>query len=173
MKNPSPGGTPQGGLSCPFGAIPLQVAERSEVGRGIRAVTFDREKRRDFLEGNALERNASLKRNAQNLRKNQTKEEGLLWYRFLCRYPVKFRRQYIIGNYIVDFYCHGAKLAVELDGSQHYDPAEAEKDRARTAYLESLGLRVLRFSNLDVLRRFEDVCAEIDRTAKSRAGTVP
>ncbi|MBR5293415.1 MAG: endonuclease domain-containing protein [Oscillospiraceae bacterium] len=162
MKNPSPGGTPQGGLSCPFGAIHLQVAERSEVGRGIRAVTFDREKRRDFLEGNA-----------QNLRKNQTKEEGLLWYRFLCRYPVKFRRQYIIGNYIVDFYCHGAKLAVELDGSQHYDPAEAEKDRARTAYLESLGLRVLRFSNLDVLRRFEDVCAEIDRTAKSRAGTVP
>ena len=117
-----------------------------------------------------MERNAGLKQNARNLRKNQTKEEGLLWNLFLKRYPVRFRRQYIIGNYIVDFYCHGARIVVELDGSQHYDPAEAKKDDIRTAYLESLGICVLRFSNLDVLRRFEDVCAEIDRTAKSRAG---
>ena len=120
-----------------------------------------------------MERNASLKRNAQNLRKNQTKEEGLLWYRFLCRYPVKFRRQYIIGNYIVDFYCHGAKLAVELDGSQHYEPTESARDQARTDYLQTQGIRVLRFSNLDVLRRFEDVCAEIHRVASIRAGFVP
>ena len=120
-----------------------------------------------------MERNAALKRNAQNLRKNQTKEERLLWNCFLKKYPVRFRRQYIIGNCIVDFYCHGAKLAVELDGSQHYDPTEAEKDRARTAYLNAQGVQVLRFSNLDVLRRFEDVCAEIDRTARSRAGFVP
>ena len=134
---------------------------------------YDYEKRQDFLEGHALERNGSLKRNAQNLRKNQTKEESLLWNLFLRRYPVRFRRQYIIGNYIVDFYCHGAKLAVELDGSQHYDPSGVEQDGIRTAYLESLGIQVLRFSNPDVLRRFEDVCAEIDRTAKSRAGLAP
>ena len=120
-----------------------------------------------------MERNAALTRNAQNLRKNQTKEESLLWNRFLKRYPMRFRRQYVIGNYIVDFYCHGARLAVELDGSQHYEPTEVEKDRARTAYLESQGIAVLRFSNLDILRRFEDVCAEIDRTAKSKAGLVP
>ena len=120
-----------------------------------------------------MERNAALKHNAQNLRKNQTKEEGLLWNLFLKRYPMRFRRQYIIGNYIVDFYCHSAKLSVELDGSQHYEPTEQKKDSARTAYLESQGVQVLRFSNLDVLRRFEDVCAEIDRTAKSRAGLVP
>ena len=139
----------------------------------MRAVTFDDPKRQDLLEGNDLERNAALKRNAQNLWKNQTKEESLLWNLFLKRYPLRFRRQYIIGSCIVDFYCHGAKLAVELDGSQHYDPAEMEKDRIRTAYLESQGVSVLRFSNLDVLRRFEDVCAEIDRTAKSKAGLVP
>ena len=139
----------------------------------MRAVTFDDPKRQDLLEGNDLERNAALKRNAQNLRKNQTKEESLLWNLFLKRYPLRFRRQYIIGSCIVDFYCHGAKLAVELDGSQHYDPAEAEKDRIRTAYLESQGVSVLRFSNLDVLRRFEDVCSEIDRTAKMRARLVP
>ena len=146
------------------------MAERSEVGRGIRAVTFDKEKCQDFLEGNDLERNAALKHNAQELRKNQTKEESLLWNMFLKRYPMRFRRQYIIGNYIVDFYCHGAKLAVELDGSQHYEATEQKKDSVRTAYLESQGVHVLRFSNLDVLRRFEDVCAEIDRTAKSRGG---
>ena len=120
-----------------------------------------------------MERNAALKRNAQNLRKNQTKEEQLLWNCFLKKYPMRFRRQYIIGSCIVDFYCHGAKLAVELDGSQHYDPTETEKDRARTAYLESQGVRVLRFSNLDVLRHFERVCAEIDRAAKFGAGIVP
>ena len=120
-----------------------------------------------------MERNAALKRNAQNLRKNQTKEESLLWNLFLKRYPLRFRRQFIIGSCIVDFYCHSAKLAVELDGSQHYDPAEIEKDRIRTAYLESQGVYVLRFSNLDVLRRFADVCAEIDRAARSRAGLVP
>ena len=139
----------------------------------MRAVTYDDPKHQGLPEGNDLERNAALKRNAQNLRKNQTKEESLLWNMFLKRYPLRFRRQFIIGNYIVDFYCHGAKLAVELDGSQHYDPAEAEKDRIRTAYLESQGVSVLRFSNLDVLRRFEDVCAEIDRTAKSKAGLAP
>ena len=119
-----------------------------------------------------MEQNAALKRNAQNLRKNPTKEEALIWNMFLKRYPMRFRRQYIIGNYIVDFYCHGAKLAVELDGSQHYEPIESEKDRVRTAYLESQGVAVLRFSNLDVLRRFEDVCAVIDRTAKLRAGLI-
>ena len=97
----------------------------------------------------------------------------MLWNLFLKRYPLRFRRQYVIGNYIVDFYCHSAKLAVELDGSQHYEAAEAEKDRIRTNYLETQGIAVLRFSNLDVLRRFEDVCAEIDRTAKSRAGLAP
>ena len=142
------------------------------VGRGIRAATFDDLKPEDLLEGIVLERNAALKQNARALRKSQTKEESLLWNLFLKRYPMRFRRQFIIGNYIVDFYCHGAKLTVELDGSQHYEATEQEKDRVRTAYLESQGVHVLRFSNLDVLRRFEDVCAEIDRIAKSRAGIV-
>ena len=120
-----------------------------------------------------MERNAELKQNARNLRKNQTKEERLLWNAFLSKYPLRFRRQYIIGNYIVDFYCHAAKLAVELDGSQHYSPGRQEQDRARTTYLESQGVMVLRFSNLDVMRQFKNVCAEIDRIAKSRAGLDP
>lgn len=120
-----------------------------------------------------MERNAKLKDNARNLRKSQTKEERLLWNAFLKKYPLRFRRQYIIGNYIVDFYCHGAHLAVELDGSRHYDPMEAERDRERTSYLESQGVCVLWFSNLDVTRRFDAVCESIDRTAESWAGLVP
>ena len=64
-----------------------------------------------------MERNAELKSHSRNLRKEQTKEEALLWYNFLSKYPLRFRRQYIIGNYIVDFYCHKAKLVIELDGS--------------------------------------------------------
>ena len=120
-----------------------------------------------------MERNVLLKQNARELRKNQTKEERLLWNAFLSKYSMRFRRQYIIGDYIVDFYCHDAKLVVELDGSQHYEPDGRVKDCTRTSYLESQGVMVLRFSNLDVLRRFENVCTEIDRIAKLRAGLAP
>ena len=108
-----------------------------------------------------MEQNKKLKANAQTLRKKMTKEEAHLWYQCLCRAKYRFRRQYIIGNYIVDFYCHQAKLVVELDGSQHCDPEAIEYDRKRTAYLESQGLQVVRFSNLDVMRRFRNVCESI------------
>ena len=86
-----------------------------------------------------MEQNKNLKNNAQMLRKNMTKEEAHLWYQFLCRYPLRFRRQYVIGNYIADFYCHQAKLVVELDGSQHYSPEEIEYDQRRTTYLQMQG----------------------------------
>ena len=116
-----------------------------------------------------MEQNKTLKAKAQNLRKDATKEENLLWYKFLRRYPVQFRRQYIIGNYIVDFYCHAAKLVVELDGSQHYEVEGQNRDAERTAFLEKQGLCVLRFSNLDVKSSFYEVCDEIHRIAQQRA----
>jgi very-short-patch-repair endonuclease len=115
-----------------------------------------------------MERNEKLKANAQQLRKNMTKEEAKLWYQFLCRYPSRFRRQYVIGNYITDFYCHTAKLVVELDGSQHYEPKEKEKDERRTSYLESLNIKVIRFSNIDVVQKFQSVCETIDMEVKNR-----
>ena len=118
-----------------------------------------------------MEQNKNLRRNAQDLRKKQTKEESLQWYQFLSRYPLRFRRQYVIGNYIADFYCHKAKLVVELDGSQHYDPSEMEYENKRTAYLESQGLRVLRFTNLDILREFRSVCEKIDMTVKEQTAS--
>ena len=115
-----------------------------------------------------MEQNKKLKGNAQQLRKNMTKEEAKLWYQFLCRYPDRFRRQYVIGNYIVDFYCHKAKLVIELDGSQHYEPSNQRKDEKRTAYLESLDVKVIRLSNLDVLEKFQEVCQKIDMEVKKR-----
>ena len=97
-----------------------------------------------------------------------TKEEAHLWYQFLCRYKPRFHRQYVIGNYIADFYCHQAKLVVELDGSQHYSPEKAEYDEKRTEYLHSQGLEVLRFSNLDVMWQFQRVCESIDMAVKRK-----
>ena len=118
-----------------------------------------------------MERNQKLKQLSRNLRKNQTEEESLLWYQFLSRYPLRFRRQYIIGNYIVDFYCHAARLVVELDGSQHYEAEEQKRDATRTAYLEKQGVYVLRFSNYDVKSSFYEVCNEIHRVAQQRASS--
>ena len=107
-------------------------------------------------------------RNSQKLRREMTREERHLWYDFLKSYPVQFKRQVPFENYIVDFYCHRAKLVLELDGSQHCEPEMTEYDRRRTAFLEERGLRVLRFSNLDVMRNFAGVCEEIDRVVHSR-----
>ena len=97
-----------------------------------------------------MKKNDKLTAFAQELRKNATKEERLLWNCYLRNHPVQFRRQCVFDPYIVDFYCAKALLVIELDGSQHYDPAETEKDTQRTRFLESLGLKVLRFSNADV-----------------------
>ena len=101
-----------------------------------------------------------------------TRHERHLWYDFLKHLGVMVHRQKVIDPYIVDFYIAEKKLVIELDGSQHYEPTESEKDRIRTRYLEAQGIQVLRFSNTDVLKQFERVCAEIDRIAKSRDGFV-
>ena len=101
---------------------------------------------------------------AKRLRREATKQENHLWYDFLKNYPVRFQRQKAIGHYIVDFYCHKAKLAVEIDGSQHYEETAMDYDQSRTRFLEQQGLTVLRFTNFDVDRHFEAVCSLIDKT---------
>ena len=115
-----------------------------------------------------MERNKNLTTNARALRKCMTKEENRLWYQFLRHYRPRFHRQFVIGEYIADFYCHEAKLVVELDGSQHCTPEQAKYDKKRTEYLQMQGMAVLRFSNLDVIRKFENVCEAIDLAVKSR-----
>ncbi len=95
-----------------------------------------------------------------------TKQERKLWYGYLCTYPCRFRRQFIIGNYIADFYCHEAKLVIEVDGSQHYEPEGLQNDALRTAYMEEQGLMVIRFANNEVMKNFSGVCKLIDLTVK-------
>ena len=118
-------------------------------------------------------RNENLLQNARNLRKNMTKEERHLWFDFLRDYPIRFRRQEVIGNYIADFYCSAAALVVELDGSQHYEDNGKATDLQRTDYLEEIGLTVLRFSNLDVMRNFRGVCEQIDLVVKEKTPQSP
>ena len=120
-----------------------------------------------------MNHNSKLTSRAQELRKNMTKEERRLWYDYLSRYPLRFRRQVTMGNYIVDFYCAAAKLVIELDGSQHYEEAGMEYDARRSAYLESLGIYVLRFSNSDIIRNLRGVCAIIDKVVAERTSPAP
>ena len=103
---------------------------------------------------------------AKQLRKEMTKEERRLWYEFLRDYPIRFKRQNTIGKYVVDFYCAKAKLIVELDGSQHFEEENIEKDRQRTEFLESYGLKVIRIPNNEVNRNFRDVCEYIDNEVR-------
>ena len=105
-----------------------------------------------------LPRDKDVLENARALRKSMTREERHLWYDFLRGYSPRFVRQKVVGRYILDFYCDAAGLAIELDGSQHYEAAGQLHDAQRTEYLEGFGIRVLRFSNLDVMQHFEGVC---------------
>ena len=99
---------------------------------------------------------------AKQLRKEMTKEERHLWYDFLRTYPIRFSRQKVLGQYIADFYSAEAKMVIELDGSQHYEDSNSEKDAERTAYLEGYGLTVIRIPNNEVMHNFRGVCAYID-----------
>ena len=111
---------------------------------------------------------AKLIPRAKELRKNATPQENHLWYDFLRSYPVRFQRQKTIGSFIADFYCHAAKLVIEIDGSQHYEPQGQAYDEERTVILEQYGLEVLRFSNRDINTDFRAVCEQIDNTVKRR-----
>ena len=103
---------------------------------------------------------------AKQLRKEMAKEERHLWYDFLRTYPVRFSRQKVLGKYIADFYSAEAKLVIELDGSQHYETDEMEKDAERTSFLERYGLTVIRIPNNEVSRNFLGVCEHIDSAVK-------
>ena len=113
-----------------------------------------------------------LIRNAKLLRKNMTKEERHLWYDFLRDYPLRFMRQRPIDRYIVDFYCAKAKLAVELDGEQHYEEEAMKKDAERDHVLAEYGIHVLRISNAEIQRNFTGVCEQINEEVRRRYNTV-
>ena len=110
--------------------------------------------------------NKKLVSNARTLRKNMTKEERHLWYDFLRNHSARFTRQKILGKYIADFYSPSAKIVIELDGSQHYDEVQKQKDAERTKYLEGYGLRIIRIPNNEVNQNFRGICEYIDEIVK-------
>ena len=115
-----------------------------------------------------IPKDSSQLENARRLRREMTPYERKLWYLFLRKYPVKIYKQRIIDKFIVDFYCSSAKLVIEVDGSQHYEPQGIAHDMERSAFLSALGLAVLRFSNREIDRDFRSVCEQIDLTIRSR-----
>jgi len=113
-----------------------------------------------------------MKRNnidkCRHLRKNSTDAEQTLW-RILRNRQLngfKFRRQFSIENYILDFYYPKLKLAIEADGSQHYENTNREKDDLRSNKLNKQGVTILRFSNIDILTNIEGVYLNIQQTVE-------
>ena len=107
--------------------------------------------------------NRNLKQPSRQLRENMTDAERHLWAKIRMKQlkGCQFYRQKPIGDYIVDFFCPRAKLVIEIDGTQHSSDEKAEYDRIRDECLSSLGLRVLRFTNSEVLKHVEGVLESI------------
>ena len=112
-------------------------------------------------------KNKSLAEYARSMRNNMTQQEKKLW--FLCLKKTRFvvKRQRQIGAYIVDFYCPKAKLVIEVDGAQHFTRGGKCCDVERDAFLKSLGIVVMRFTNAEVDREFEKVCWTIHNYMES------
>lgn len=106
---------------------------------------------------------SELKELRQRLRNNATPAEEVLW-KFLKGKQLagrKFRRQFSVGYYVVDFYCPMEKLAIELDGAPHFTAEGQAKDKIRTQFLNDQGIRVIRFENEDVFNRLDAVLEQI------------
>ncbi len=110
-------------------------------------------------------------RNAAKLRENIT-EPGIKLWDYLKTKPLgfKFRRQHPIAGYVLDFYCHKLKLSIEIDGGYHLNKEQKEKDIARTAYLNSVGITEYRFTNQEILSQLETIINKIKTYL--RAGTL-
>ena len=105
--------------------------------------------------------NPALVARAKELRKNMTPAEKKLWYQYLKTFEFRVLRQRPIDHFIVDFYCPTLKLVIEIDGESHFTDEGQDYDRERTQRLEGHGLQVLRFTNQQILKSFENVCGEI------------
>ena len=90
-----------------------------------------------------------------------TDEEKHLWYDFLKKLPLTVNKQKNIGNYIVDFFIASKRIVIEIDGLQHEMPEKKESDKKRDTELKKLGIKVLRYTNIDINKRFNTVCEDI------------
>ncbi|PKA69220.1 adenine-specific DNA-methyltransferase [Pseudomonas baetica] len=117
-----------------------------------------------------MQTRSTLAQFARQLRVNQTDCEHLLWQKLRSRQiaNLKFRRQFPCPPYVLDFYCAELKLAIELDGGQHFETQGLIHDQRRTRYLNQKGIEIVRFSNLEVIQQMDDVLEQIIRIAANR-----
>ena len=110
-------------------------------------------------------------RRASELRKNMTEAEKILWSALRRKQLLnkRFRRQHPIDCFIADFYCHEAKLIIEVDGGIHQTVEQRERDEGRTFELEQYGLKVIRFTNERVLKDKKKVLEEIRKEVEVRS----
>jgi len=117
-----------------------------------------------------------MRSRARTLRRNLTDAERLIWEALRAHRlnSASFRRQTPIGPYVADFVCHAAKLIIELDGGQHFEPRQEQRDARRTAFLNAKGFRVIRFSNLEVMKNRTGVLeAIVNALSETPSPTLP
>ena len=105
--------------------------------------------------------NESLTEFAKELRKNMTPEERHLWYDFLKFLPLTVKRQYVVGNYILDFFIPSVNIAIEIDGSQHAEIEGKKADEIRDKDLSEVGIKVIRYTNPQINKQFDWVVIDI------------
>jgi very-short-patch-repair endonuclease len=117
----------------------------------------------------------TLRGRAKTLRQDMTDAERIVWHTVRAHRlnGAAFRRQAPIGPYVVDFVCHAVKLVIEVDGGQHFEPRQIAHDRRRHGYLATQGYRVLRFTNLDVIKNKSGVLETIAAAIGNAAFPLP
>ncbi len=140
----------------------LKIKKNTNKNRGI-SITSEEVKERGLIwSGNHLPYNPENIIKARVLRKNETSAEKKLWSEFLSGHRLRFLRQRPIDHYIVDFYCASVRLAIEIDGSLHFTDSGIENDKIRTDLLNLYGVKVIRFTNSEVMNGFNNVCEKIE-----------
>ena len=110
----------------------------------------------------------------KSLRSSATDAEKKLWRHLKAKQSgAKFRRQYSVDAYVLDFYAAQLRLAIEIDGDSHFNPAAIAYDQERTAYLEAFGIEVMRFTNLEIVENIEAVLEKIAGAIKRKTRDLP
>jgi len=110
-----------------------------------------------------------LKGIRRNLRQQEISAERILWSKIRNKQQkYKFRRQYSVGNYILDFYCPKVKLGIEVDGATHGTKIEIENDNEKENFISRFGIKIIRFINLDIYNEIDGVLAEINSQCEKR-----
>jgi len=122
-----------------------------------------------------LNYNLKLKDFARRNRKNPTKDENKIWKEILCNSKTgyKFLRQKPIGNFILDFYCSQLLLGIEVDGGAHYKKDQQKYDLARSDSLNDLGIKIIRYTNDEIIDNIDCVYKNLIRKLKTRERESP